>query len=157
MSHVHEHPTVPRGAKLFGGGMIAAALALTAAVQIGWLDQLAVPSVARAEAGAVVQTARELRFLVSQDDVIRVQDVRSGEDIARYAEAEGGFVRGAMRGLGRDRRLAGIPMDTPYTLTRWSDGSISLTDHGSGDIIEMGAFGPDNRAAFEALLSEETS
>lgn len=156
MSHVHEHPTVPRGAKLFGGGMIAAALALTAAVQVGWLDPLAVPSVERAEAGAVVQASRELRFLMGQEDMIRVQDVRSGADIAHYAQGEGGFVRGAMRGLGRDRRMAGVPMDTPYTLTRWSDGSISLTDHGTGDIIEMGAFGPDNRAAFEALLSEET-
>lgn len=155
MSHAHEHPTVPLGAKLFGGGLVLFALALVVAVQLGWMDKQAVPAASRVEASATPLASRDLRFAMGSEDALTVEDVASGEVIARYAQSEGGFVRGSMRGLGRERMIHGVSADTPYTLTRWSDGSISLTDHGTGETVELGAFGADNRAAFEALLEDD--
>jgi hypothetical protein len=46
-------------------------------------------------------------------------------------------------------------MEAPYRLTLWDDYSLSLTDTGTGRTIELGSFGPDNRAAFAALLPPE--
>lgn len=155
MSHAHEHPTVPRGAKLFGGGLIAFSLFLVIAVQVGWMDKQAVPAVSRVEANATALVSRDLRFAMGPEDALTVEDVTSGEVIAHFVASDGGFVRGSMRGLGRERMIHGVAADTPYTLTRWSDGSISLTDHGTGETVELGAFGADNRAAFEALLEED--
>lgn len=152
MSHEHEHPTVTRGAKMFGGGLILASLALTAAVQLGYLDRQAVPEVARMEAGAQAEASRDLRFVMNENDMLSVVDASSGEEIVKFADGDGGFVRGALRGLGRDRLMHDVGADAPYTLTRWSDGSISLVDQGTGTSVEIGAFGADNRAAFEALL-----
>jgi putative photosynthetic complex assembly protein len=63
-----------------------------------------------------------------------------------------GFVRGVMRGMARDRRAHGVGMEPPFALTLWRNGTLSLTDKSTGRAIELGSFGPDNRAAFAALL-----
>jgi putative photosynthetic complex assembly protein len=43
-------------------------------------------------------------------------------------------------------------MEPPFNLTLWKNGTLSLTDKTTGRAIELGSFGPDNRAAFAALL-----
>lgn len=68
----------------------------------------------------------------------------------------GGFIRGVLRGLGRDRKLRGIGPDEPYRLTRWSDGRLSLSDPSTGIRIDLEAFGPTNIEAFARLLRDET-
>ncbi|MFZ9965453.1 MAG: photosynthetic complex assembly protein PuhC [Steroidobacteraceae bacterium] len=64
-----------------------------------------------------------------------------------------GFIRGALRGLARERRLRGIGPEVPFELTRWSDGRFSLTDPATGQTIDLAAFGADNLAAFASLLT----
>jgi putative photosynthetic complex assembly protein len=66
-----------------------------------------------------------------------------------------GFIRGVLRSFARERRAKNIKMEVAYRLTLWDDYSLSLTDTGTGRTIELGSFGPDNRAAFAALLPPE--
>ena len=67
----------------------------------------------------------------------------------------GGFIRGVLRGVARDRKMRGIGAQPPFALTLWRDGSLSLTDTATGREVELGGFGADNRAVFVALLEGE--
>lgn len=159
MSHAHSHEnTVPRPALFLALGLVASSLLMTAAVSTGILDREAVPAVERAEAGIDAIETRRLTFRDSRDGAVLVYDAYSSETVARLqGELDGsGFVRGVMRGLARDRRMRGIGAEPPFELTLWSDGAISLTDIATGREIELGGFGPDNRAVFARFL-ERTS
>ncbi len=48
--------------------------------------------------------------------------------------------------------MHGFGAEPHFELVAWGDGSLSLTDTASGRMIELGAFGPDNRAIFAGLL-----
>lgn len=159
MSHAHSHEnTVPRPALFLAFGLVASSLLMTTAVTTGLLDREAVPAVERAEAGVGAIESRRLAFRDMQDGSVQVIDADSSQAVATlHGEGDGsGFVRGVMRGLARDRRMRGIGAEPPFELTLWSDGAISLTDSATGREIELGGFGPDNRAVFASFL-ERTS
>ena len=73
------------------------------------------------------------------------------KDLPRVLRAFGKTV-GKMRGMARERHMRGVGMAPPFTLTLWKNGTLSLEDKATGRSIEIGSFGPDNRAAFAALL-----
>ncbi len=155
MSLVHDHQnTVPRPALLLAGGLIATTLALTTLVQTGVLNREAVPSVARASAGVVAVETRHLAFDDRADGAVVVKDTDSGETLAvlKGENDGGGFVRGVMRGMARERKMSGIGQNTPFELSLWGNGSLSLLDPATGRSVELGSFGPDNRAAFVQFL-----
>ncbi|MCX7284904.1 MAG: photosynthetic complex assembly protein PuhC [Novosphingobium sp.] len=155
MSLVHNHDnTVPRPALLLSVGLVATTLALTALVQTGVLNREAVPSVARANAGVVAAEVRHLSFGDRADGAVVVKDTDSGETLAvLHGENDGGgFVRGVMRGMARERKMNNIGQATPFELSLWRNGSLSLLDPATGRSVELGSFGPDNRAAFVRFL-----
>jgi len=155
MSHAHSHEnTVPKPALVAAGMLVGACLLMTTAVSLGFMDRQAVPTVARAEANVVPVAERSLQFLDQDDGTVLIEDVSNGDTVAviDMDTQSGGFVRGVLRGLARERRLNGVGAEPPFDLTLWGDGSISLTDSATGRIIELGAFGPDNRAVFAAML-----
>lgn len=155
MSHAHSHEnTVPTPALVSAGLLVAFALAMTASVQLGWLDRAAVPSVERAKADVAPSARRMLAFADLADGSVRVTDAASGREVALIAAGseKGGFVRGVLRGMARERRMHGIGAAPPFLLTLWQDGSLTLLDETTGRSVELGAFGPDNRVDFEALL-----
>lgn len=162
MTHAAHHPghshenTVPRPALFLAGGLVFSALTMTTLVTIGWLDREAVPTLARAAADVEPVQVRHLTFADLADGSVRIADAGNGEEVSLIASDTkgGGFIRGVLRGLARERRMQGIGAAPPFALTLWEDGSLSLTDEATGRIIELGAFGPDNRAAFAALLPE---
>ncbi|MFZ9394729.1 MAG: photosynthetic complex assembly protein PuhC [Erythrobacter sp.] len=158
--HAHSHEnTVPRPALAMAGGLVALSLALTTAVQVGWLEREAVPSVERAKASVEPSASRELRFEDGLDGSVRIIDAKSGELVQQVMEdtPSGGFIRGVMRGMARERRMSGIGAQPPFTLTLWQDGSLSLSDSATGRNVELGGFGADNRAVFFALLKKGNS
>jgi len=108
-----------------------------------------------ARAGVPALEARDLRFADRGDGAVVVSDARSGAAIRVLSSGEGGFVRGAMRGLARDRRLAGEGAAAPFRLTRWADGRLTLEDMATGRMIEMTAFGQTNTEAFMRFLSSK--
>ncbi|WP_120077862.1 photosynthetic complex assembly protein PuhC [Aurantiacibacter odishensis] len=155
--HSHEN-TVPRPALFLAGGLVFASITMTALVSAGVLDREAVPAVARAEANIEPVAIRHLTFADLSDGSVRIADAGTRKEVAIFASETpgGGFVRGVLRGLARDRRMRGIGAAPPFALTYWEDGSLSLTDEATGRSVELGAFGPDNRATFAALLPEGT-
>lgn len=159
MSHAHSHEnTVPRPALALAFALVGVSVAMTAAVSIGWIDREAVPAVERQLADVQPVEVRNLSFADRADGSVAVTDVDSGEVIATYTgEADGGgFIRGVLRGMARDRRMHDIGSAPPFALTLWQDGSLSLSDAATGRSVELGAFGPDNRATFMQLLEAST-
>lgn len=157
MSHAHSHEnTVPRAALIAAVSLVILSLVLTSAVTLGFVEREAVPQVERAKAAVSMVASRDLQFADRRDGAVLISDANDGSSIA-VIEAEtkgGGFIRGVLRGLARERRMHGIGAEPHFVLTAWADGSLSLTDTATGRMIELGAFGPDNRAIFAALLSD---
>lgn len=155
MSLVHDHEqTMPKGALAAALVLVMTALALTTLVKVGVLNREAIPAVARSEAHIAPTVVRELTFTDRGDGAVVVRDVTTGETVRVLVDGVlgNGFVRGVMRGMARERHFRGVGMTPPFTLTLWKNGTLSLDDKSTGRSIELGSFGPDNRAAFAALL-----
>lgn len=153
MSQAHHHEDlVSKPVLIMVGGIALFALAMTTAVRVGLLP--AVPSAPelRAERHTPVAQERTLRFIDAPDGSVRVIDVANGREVARFGSEGGGFVRGVLRGLARDRGMRGIGAAPPFRLAQWQDGALTLTDTATGRVIELGSFGPTNRATFAKLL-----
>jgi putative photosynthetic complex assembly protein len=157
MSHGHSHEnTTPKPALIAAGAMVVMSLLMTTAVTLGFADRAAVPDIEREKANVSQVAARSLRFLDGEDGSVEISDAQSGKMVA-VIETEtksGGFIRGVMRGLARERRMHGIGSEPPFALALWGDGSMSLTDSATGRKVELGAFGPDNREVFLKLFEE---
>ena len=106
----------------------------------------------RMEIGEVVSVRDIVLRTDESGDLVTVSDHATGERLAAYAENEGGFVRGAFRGLSRIRMVADVPDTQPYRLIEWSSGAVSLSDTGTGERLYLDAYGHDNVAAFAQFL-----
>lgn len=96
---------------------------------------------------------REVVFQQLPGNVIRVLDGSTRALIATYGDGEGGMVRGSLRAFAYQRKVKGATLeDTPFRLTQWKNGMLTLEDPVTSDRIELDSFGPDNRRAFAALL-----
>jgi putative photosynthetic complex assembly protein len=130
---------------------------LMAAVVVGGTLVLAVPGhrapVNPATTGETPLATRDLRFADRDDGAVVVTDARSGAVIEVLPGGSEGFVRGAMRGLVRQRRLGGHGPDLPFRLSTWPDGRITLLDTANGNAMELHAFGRTNAEAFLKLLA----
>jgi putative photosynthetic complex assembly protein len=149
--HSHEN-TVPKGALVMACGVVLFTLALTGATQMGIIAPSPSASETRVSHSATALQTRVLVFADGKQGTVQVTDATSGETVHVYGQEGSGFIRGVLRGMGRDRHSRGVQMATPYELNRWSDGSLSLTDTATNRIVELGAFGPTNRETFEELL-----
>ena len=66
----------------------------------------------------------------------------------------GGFITVIQNGLDRARLKAGIDKMLPVRIVKYANGRLTVLDDYSGWSAELGAFGDDNRAAFERLMSQ---
>lgn len=97
--------------------------------------------------------SRDLRFSDLPDGGVGVTDARTGSSVAVLAPGTGGFVRGAMRGLARERRRDGGPgEEAPFRLAAWPDGRFTLEDTVTGNVIDLHAFGRTQTETFMAML-----
>ena len=157
MSHTHDHEnTVPGPALASAMALVLACLGLATASSLGFVDRLAVPEVTRAEANVGPVAGRSLRFTDQADGTVLVSDADNGATVAviDMETQSGGFVRGVMRGMARERRMHSVGAEPPFALTLWEDGSLSLVDTATSRSIELGAFGPDNRTVFLEMLDQ---
>ena len=155
MSSTHKHvdPTVPKGALVFCAAMVGFTLVMAGAVRLGYVPIAASPVAVRTAAQLVPTATRDLSFIDREDGGLTITDVVTGDVAKSIAPGEpSGFVRGLLRGLGRERRMKNVGKAVPYRLEEWPNGQLSITDMGTGRSIELTAFGPDNRAAMAALL-----
>ena len=154
----HEHnEEIPKVPLMMMGGLALLSLGLASATSAGWIARDAVPSEARAAAGVAATAQRSLYFHDETGGGVRIEDAGSGETIAVIEAGTGGFIRTTMRSLVHVRRTKGIGPEVPFVLTEWDNGTLSLSDSETGKSVELGSFGPDNRAAFAALLEGGTA
>lgn len=105
--------------------------------------------------GQLPSATRDIRFADRADGAVLVTDARTGAVIETVQPGTEGFVRGAMRGLVRQRRIADIGPDLPFRLSVWPDGRVTLQDTANGNTMELHAFGRTNAEAFLKLLATE--
>lgn len=95
---------------------------------------------------------RELRFVDRTDGAVAVHAANNGELIELMEPGSNGFVRIVMRGLARERQSKGFGQELPFTLTRWADGRLTISDSTTSRMIVLTGFGKDNVNAFANLL-----
>jgi putative photosynthetic complex assembly protein len=96
-----------------------------------------------------------LRFDDLDDGGVAVRNAANDQVIYKVEPGTNGFIRATLRGLARERMRAGVGAQTPFTLTRWNNGSISLHDETSGRRVDLDAFGPTNAQAFAQFFSTQ--
>lgn len=95
----------------------------------------------------------DLRFYDQSDGGVAVRRAGDGSEVAVLAPGTEGFIRATMRGLVRERRLGGdLGPETPFRLSAWADGGLSLEDLATGRMLDLRAFGPTQVEAFARLL-----
>jgi putative photosynthetic complex assembly protein len=104
---------------------------------------------------APVSQGVRLRFEDGADGSVVVLDASGARRLATVPPAEGGFVRGVMRGMFRTRKLESIDRTAPFHLLRLSDGALVLEDPTNGRRVDLRSFGDTNYRAFSALLATE--
>jgi putative photosynthetic complex assembly protein len=138
---------VPRGALIGAAGVIAVALVSAATAQLTGFTASPEPESTRVESLA-------LRFEDRPDGGIAVLSAKDDSVIEILPPQSNGFIRGALRGLVRQRKLQDMGSAAPFKLTRWADGRLSLTDTATEERIYLDAFGRTNRNAFAELLAK---
>jgi len=96
--------------------------------------------------------SRDLRFEDRTDGAVLVYAVKDDRLVDVLQPGTNGFVRGVLRGLVRARRADHIGAETPFRLTRWADGRLSLDDPATGRHVDFEVFGPTNAGAFADIL-----
>lgn len=94
----------------------------------------------------------ELTFADRPDGAITVFDVKKNAVVDVLPGGTSGFVRNVMRSMARERRMHGGGADTPFTMTRWADGRLTIDDPVTGGHVDLGAFGSMNTASFARLM-----
>lgn len=144
MSDPFRDQSLPRGALLGAAALIGLSVIGATISRLYGLSATPPPPAAAIE-------ARDLRFADRADGAVVVTDARSGE-VQVIAPGTNGFLRGVVRGLAQERMRQNQDGTVPFTLTRWSDGRLSLNDPVTHRQIYLEAFGPTNAAAFAVLL-----
>lgn len=87
------------------------------------------------------------------DGSVTVTQVGTGQFVTTLEPKTNAFVRVLLTGLVQERRREGEGSHaTPFHLTRWSDGRLTIDDTATGRLIELEAFGHTNEDAFAHLL-----
>jgi putative photosynthetic complex assembly protein len=148
MTTAHRHDlAIPRGPIIGGAALIGATLIAVAAVRLAGVDISS-----RSQAPAVAE--RQLHFDDLPDGSISVRDADAAPGTVLRVVPPGGdgFLRGTLRALVRQRRLAEVGPQAPFRLTAHADGRLTLDDPATGQRIDLEAFGPTNAAVFAELL-----
>ena len=140
---------VPRGA------LAGAAALIVISIAGAFIGRMSGTSATPAPPAAVVES-RELRFSDRADGAVVVTEA-GGSGVTVVAPGTNGFLRGVLRGLAQERLRRHQGAETPFRLTRWSDGRLSLTDPLTQRSVYLEAFGPTNVAAFAVLLDADKS
>jgi putative photosynthetic complex assembly protein len=137
---------VPLPFILAAGGLVALTLVLIGTARMTGFGESMVPD-------QEVVAMRELRFEDRSSGAIAVYAEPDSRLIAEVEPRAGGFIRGTLRALVRERRQHGVGDNIPFRLSRAADGSLMLGDPATGRRIVLGAFGPTNEAVFASLLT----
>ena len=149
MSAVHRHDlAIPRGPIIAGAALIGATLIAVAAVRLSGIDVSS-----RSQAPVVAERRLQFEDLPDGGIAVRDADAAPGTVLRVVPPGADGFLRGTLRALVRQRRLAEVGPQAPFRLSAHSDGRLTLDDPATGERIDLEAFGPTNAAVFAQLLA----
>lgn len=128
-------------------GMLALVLATLAVVGFAVLSGR--EPVGQPKAAEVVQE----RSLVLQGGGAQAVRVLAMDGTLLLDLPHGGFITVIQNGLARARKTAGVDAELPVRIVEYTNGRLTVIDDHTGWSAELGAFGSDNKAAFERLMS----
>ncbi len=143
---VHTLPLVAMGV------VVAITLALAMSVSFGFFERQAVPENVRAERGVELADTRAIKFNDSADGSIWVADAQSGDELARFPQGEGGFVRATARAMVYNRQRHDLGPAVPFELIEWNDGTMTLRDSQTGRAVELASFGSKTHEIYQDIL-----
>lgn len=157
MSAIDDRP-FPRGALIGAGALVLCSLTLVGAARLEVMmspEARVAAEIAALPEGEPV-AARTFRLEARDDGSVAAVPVAADGASAGPARLigpeEGGFIHGSLRGMARTRHMRGLDAAPVLTITRWSNGRISVEDRAAGTHFDVAAFGRTNAAAFAALL-----
>ena len=145
---VADENRFPRAALMSAALLVVVSLGAVSAARLGLVGA---PERPAPVVSASPEVSRDLRFFDRADGAVVVKPAKGGAPII-VAPGTGGFLRGVVRGLARDRKARGIDAGPVFRLTEWSDGKLTLEDTATGQRLDLNGFGPTNREAFAVIL-----
>lgn len=136
---------IPRALLRGAGIMVIASLVLVSIARLSGYTP------ARPPDSRVVESY-DLRFVDRADGAVLIYSGQPERLVDTLAPGTNGFARGVLRGLVRARNADHIGSETPFRLTRWADGRLSLDDPSTGRHVDLEVFGPTNAGAFADIL-----
>jgi putative photosynthetic complex assembly protein len=155
LSSLDDRP-FPKAALLGAGLLVASTVAGVGAIQLH-KHFSHVPLIASDIQVAQPVQLRALRFVDQQDGVaiygghVRVFDAVTNAELPQLRERDG-FVRAVLNSLTYERSKNSVQAASVFELTRWSDNKITIADKATGAMINLGDFGPGNKAVFLRFL-----
>jgi putative photosynthetic complex assembly protein len=99
---------------------------------------------------------RALRFEDQKDGGIAVIDATTEKIIEVVSPGTNGFLRGALRGLARERKRTSAGAEPPFMLVSRTDGRLTLDDQTTDRQVDLKSFGPTNAQVFERFLTQQS-
>lgn len=96
------------------------------------------------------------RVLLIEGDITgaaQITDTETGA-VVDYASGEAVFITTIERVLRRVRESHAADLAAPFHLRERAGGTLSVYDPATGEEVQLSSFGPDNIAAFAALLTD---
>jgi putative photosynthetic complex assembly protein len=137
---------VPRGVLIAAGFLLAFAFSITLFGRSADIGAVHMPS-------SQPYQVLHLYFADQDDGGITITDAANGVVLSQIKPGTNGFLRSMMRGFAHARSRDGIGAQTPFILTRWSDGTLSVTDETTGRRVDLDAFGPSQTEPFAGLFA----
>ena len=135
----------PRGVLLGVGSLVLLTIGIAGMASKNHLGHVAMPP-------TYALSSIDLDFKDLPNGGVQVIDASDGRLVSTVEPTTGGFLRGIMRGLVRDHRLAGQPKGTSFHLTQWADGRLSIEDPRTHESFDLEAFGSTNEQVFARFL-----
>jgi putative photosynthetic complex assembly protein len=146
----HAQP-IPKAILIGAGLLVGFSLSIATAARLLHWQATPLP-VARAV------TVLHLNFRDRSDGAVEVLDADLGDALVQVlAPGTNGFARGVLRGLARQRYREGAGALSPFTLTRWSDGRLTLVDPQTDRRVSLEVFGPTNAEPFVAMFAADSA
>jgi len=145
----HHAENIPRGVLIAAGTLMVFALLVT------FYGRATDNGAVHMPASQAYQTLR-LYFLDQPDGGILIKNAADNSVLDKVSPGANGFLRSTLRGLVRARNRSDIGPDAPFTLTRWANGTLSLTDETTGRRIDLDAFGATQVESFAKLFPTTT-
>lgn len=98
---------------------------------------------------------RALRFEDQKDGSVTVIDATTNKTIEVVSPGTNGFLRGALRGLARERKRTSASAEPPFRLVSRTDGRLTLDDPTTARQVDLKSFGPTNAQVFERFLTQQ--